>query len=717
MLKRLSLSLIIITLIASSSALADEGMWLPLLLKNKEADMKKNGMRISAEDIYSVNSSSLKDAIMIFGGGCTGEFVSDKGLLFTNHHCGYSNIVGLSTVENDYLTNGFWAYDISEELPCPGLSITQLIYMEDVTRKVLEGVKQGISEKERKDLVDKRIREITEEATQDNHYKAEVKPFYYGNQYFLYVSEVFNDIRLVGAPPSNIGKFGGDTDNWTWPRHTGDFAVFRVYANKDNKPAKYSEENIPYIPRKHLEIDIRDKEEGEFTFVFGYPGRTQQFLSSHAVSHIQNKENPTRIKLREERLKVYKAAMEESPKQRLRYSAQVAGIGNGWKKWMGEIKGLERLDAINTKQEFEKDFQTWAKYIGKKEYQNLVEGFEKTYSKKTKHDMAYVYLLEALLASDLMKNIREIHSLNQSIEISGKKDAESKIEMIIDKQKDYFSEDYHLHKKIDRDIFVSTMNIFYQDFAKDNYPLLRSRVERNFKGSSKDYFEYVYDKSMFSDEKKSIKALSKFNTKKISKDPAVELFDMVWTEVTDNDIPALNKINQDLDSLYRNYVRGIIEMTPGKEHYPDANFTLRVTYGNIKSYNPRDAVHYTAFTTMEGIMEKEDPDIYDYVVMPKLKELYQNKDYGEYKNKEGKLPVGFIASNHTTGGNSGSPVLNKDGKLIGINFDRTWEGTMSDIAYDPDQCRNISIDIRYCLFIIDKYANAQNIINELSIIR
>ncbi|MDY0054077.1 MAG: S46 family peptidase [Bacteroidales bacterium] len=719
MLRKTTLLLLIVTLLTPSFLKADEGMWLPILLNKREADMKKNGMKISAEDIYSVNQSSLKDAIMIFGRGCTGEFVSPQGLLLTNHHCGYSNIVSLSTVERDYLTNGFWAYNMEEELPCPGLSITQLIYMEDVTHRVLEEVSPKMSEKERNKLIEKNIKEIVEMATKDNHYEAEVKPFYYGNQYFLYVNEVFNDIRLVGAPPSNIGKFGGDTDNWMWPRHTGDFSMFRVYANKDNKPAKYSKDNIPYTPKQHLKINIKGVEEGDFTFVFGYPGRTQQYLSSHAVDQIANFENPTRIKLRDERLKIYKHAMEQSPSQRLRYSAPVAGIANGWKKWIGETNGIKRLNVVDNKKEFEREFDIWANTTEarKEEYSGIINGFKQTYEIKAKHEMPYIYLSEAVLASDFMKNAREILSLSTLKAKNDEKNFNIRAEASKKKFSTYFNNDFLNHSIVDKEIFIKTMSIFYEDYAKANNPWLREKVEKKHKGNPNKYFEEIYNKSILSDEKKTMKLLSKFSEKKALKDPAIEIFSYIFNDVLDNNIPVLSEIDTKLDSLYRIYVKGQMEMMSNKEFYPDANFTLRVAYGNIEPYYPRDGVKYETYTTIEGIMEKENPEIYDYVVVPKLKELYLKKDYGQYKNAKGELPVAFIASNHTTGGNSGSPVLNANGELIGINFDRCWEGTMSDIAYDVTQCRNISIDIRYLLFIVDKLAGAENLIKEMTIIK
>ncbi len=706
------------------SLYADEGMWLPLLLKKKEADMQKNGMRITAEDIYSVNRSSLKDAVMLFGGGCTGEFISREGLVLTNHHCGYSYIVSHSTVERDYLTNGFWAANKSEELPCKGLSVTLLVYMEDVTEKVLEGVNNDMAEKDRAALIEKNIENIKKKATENNHYQAIIKPFYYGNQYFMYVNEVFTDVRLVGAPPSNIGKFGGDTDNWMWPRHTGDFSVFRVYADKDGKPRDYSKDNVPYKPKKYLSINISGAKEGDFTFVFGYPGTTRQFLTSQAVDFVQNVEDPTRIKLRTECLNVYNEAMQKSPAQRLRYASTVASIANGWKKWQGELKGLKRMNAIDRKKTFERDFNKWANLTeeNRERYGGLLADFDKYYSQSIEAKKSYIYMNEALLASDAMLYALRLLTLadistDESVpEEKVKENAENTYGYLME----YFSQDYENHKKVDRDIFVRTMTIFYNDFAKDRYVWLKKNIESGKYDNAEAYFADVYNSSLLSNPKKAEKLLKKYKRKKaeeLMEDPMVEILGAVLSKFRKVDMVELNGINEKLDSLYRVYVEGIMKMDTVKEFYPDANLTLRVAYGNVKSYKPRDGVEYMPYTTIEGIMEKENPQIYDYVVEERLKQLYNAKDYGVYANEKGELPVAFIASNHTTGGNSGSPVLDADGNLIGINFDRNWEGTMSDIMYDPDQCRNISLDIRYCLFIIDKFAGAKHLIDEMTIVK
>lgn len=716
------LTSLILLLSVAICGFADEGMWLPLLLANKQADMQANGMKITAEDIYSVNHSSLKDAVVLFGRGCTGEFVSDAGLLLTNHHCGYSYIVSHSTVEADYLTNGFWAEDKAHEFPCKGLSVTLLVYMQDVTEQVLNGT-EGLSQDKRDDLIEKNIEQIKQKATSGTHYTAVIKPFYYGNKYYMYVNEVFTDVRLVGAPPSNIGKFGGDTDNWMWPRHTGDFSMFRVYANKDNKPADYSPDNVPYVPKKHLKINIGGVSEGDFTFVFGYPGTTQQFLTSDAVDFVQNYGDPARIKLRTAVLDVYNRAMNSSPAQRLRYASQAASVANGWKKWQGEVRGLKRMNAVERKKEFESRFAAWANSTGetRKAYSGLMNEFHSTYSDLFKPNLAYLYINEALFSSELMVNANQAHKLlslseSEAVGEQGKFLADA----LYKRLKSTFSNDYANHRAVDREIFVRTMTIYYEDFAKDYYTWLKQSVESFSKGGAEDYFAEVYDKSFLSNPAQTDKLLKNFGKKSLKKmqsDPAVKLFVAIMEDFKKSDAAKVSTLNSKLDSLYRVYVAGIMQMDTQKEFYPDANLTLRVAYGNVKSYEPKDGVVYKPFSTIEGIMEKENPDIYDYVVEKKLKQLYREKDYGIYANKDGEMPVAFIASNHTTGGNSGSPVLDANGNLIGINFDRNWEGTMSDIIYDPSQCRNISLDIRYCLFIIDKFAGAKHLVDEMTIVR
>ena len=690
----------------SFPSIADEGMWIPMLLKRNEADMQQKGMKISAEDIYSINQACLKDAIVLFGGGCTGEFVSDKGLLFTNHHCGYSYIARNSTLEHNYLANGFWAKSLEEEIPCPGLSVTRLVRMDDVTTQVLEGITDNMSESERALAIATNIKSITQKATEGTHYKAIIKPFYYGNQYFMYVNEVFTDVRMVGTPPSNIGKFGGDTDNWMWPRHTGDFSVFRVYAGKDNKPADYSADNQPYKPLQHLTISLKGVEENDFTFVFGYPGTTNRYATSQAVDLAANVTNPIRIALRTIRLNHYNNAMNQDAAQRLKYSSRVASIANGWKKWQGESLGINRLNGVEKKQAFEKQFQQWA--ADKPMYKDVLPAMEENYAKLKDIELKTTYFGEAVVASDIMTRAALLYNL-------AKKSHLPKVEILakqmIQNDEKYFK-DFDKHSIVDRAIFIETFTYMckagFGGFVA-NKDVDAAKIE--------EMLGNIYDKSVLTSEKDMMKLLKNYkpkDAKKILNDPAVALYLSAVDSLFVNR-QQYDEVKNEINRLYRLYVKGMMEMDTNNVSFPDANLTLRVAYGHVKGFRPKDGVYYKPYTTLEGIMEKENPDIYDYVVEPRLKELYNTKDYGQYANSKGELPVGFIATNHTTGGNSGSPVLNANGELIGLNFDRCWESTMSDLLFDPDYCRNITLDIRYCLFIIDKYAGATNLIEELTI--
>ena len=691
-------------------SIADEGMWIPMLLKRNEADMQQKGMKISADDIYSINKACLKDAIVLFGSGCTGEFVSDKGLLFTNHHCGYSYIARNSTLEHNYLANGFWAKSLEEEIPCPGLSVTRLVRMEDVTNQVLDGITDNMSESERALVIATNIKTITQKATEGTHYKAIIKPFYYGNQYFMYVNEVFTDVRMVGTPPSNIGKFGGDTDNWMWPRHTGDFSVFRVYAGKDNKPADYSADNQPYKPLQHLTISLKGVEENDFTFVFGYPGTTNRYATSQAVDLAANVTNPIRIALRTIRLNHYNNAMNQDAAQRLKYSSRVASIANGWKKWQGESLGINRLNGVEKKQTFEKQFQQWA--ADKPMYKDVLPAMEQNYAKLKDIELKTTYFGEAVMAADFMNRAAQLYNLSK---MENDSLIAKRVDSLIKNNENYFK-DFDKHTIVDRAIFVET----FTNMCKAGFGGFVANKDVDV-AKIEEMLGKIYDKSILTSEKDIMKLLKTYkakDAKKILKDPAVALYlSAVDNLYSTADRQQYKELKNEINRLYRLYVKGMMEMDTNNVSFPDANLTLRVAYGHVKGFRPKDGVYYKPYTTLEGIMEKENPDIYDYVVEPRLKELYNTRNYGQYANSKGELPVGFIATNHTTGGNSGSPVLNANGELIGLNFDRCWEGTMSDLLFDPDYCRNITLDIRYCLFIIDKYAGAKNLINELTIKR
>ncbi len=704
------------------SLFAKEGIWLPYLLQQlNEPEMKEMGMRISASDIYNINKASIKDAIVQFGGGCTGEVVSEQGLLLTNHHCGYGSIQRHSALDHDYLTNGFWSRSLEEELPNPGLTVTFLIRMEDVTKQITVGIKPAMNESERNKIILRNSERITGEAIKGTYYEARVRPFYYGNQYILMVSETFRDIRLVGAPPSNIGKFGGDTDNWMWPRHTGDFSVFRIYADKEGNPANYAKTNVPYKPKYFLPVSLRGVNKGDFTFVFGYPGKTQEYVTSQAVQLTAEIRNPVSIKLRDARLNIMNEFQKQDPLVRIQYAAKNAGIANGWKKMIGESKGIKRLNGVAKKLAFEKQFTDWVNSTpeNKEQYGKILPEFDKIYSEFAPLSLASVYYTEGIMGSEAINyanGYAKLVTLCQNKETKPE-DITKLIDAYKSSAKSFFKDYY---QPIDKKIFANLINTVVKEMDQKYLPPVLSDLAKKQKNDFRTIADKLFAKSIFTSQEKVLAFLGNFKQKdyqKILKDPLFKIAFESRTSFETKGSERLISLQAQLDSLQRIYMKAQMEMQPDKRFYPDANSTLRVAYGKVDDYIPADGIRYQYFTTLDGIMEKENPDVYDYVVEKKLKDLYTTKDFGPYADKDGRLHVGFIASNHTTGGNSGSPVLDADGNLLGLNFDRNWEGTMSDLMYDPDQCRNITLDIRYCLFIIDKFAGANRLINEMKLIR
>ncbi len=700
---------------------AGEGMWLPILLEQlNQKEMQDMGMRISAQDIYSINNSSLKDAIVLFGGGCTAEIVSNQGLILTNHHCGYGRIQNHSSLEHDYLKHGFWAKDLNEELANQGLTVSLLVRMEDVTSKALDGVTPAMNESQRKNRIAENCVSIQTKASEGTHYQSVVRSYFAGNEFYLLVYEVFQDVRLVGAPPSNIGKFGGDTDNWMWPRHTGDFSLFRIYADKDNKPAPYSKDNVPYKPKKHLSISLKGVEKGDFTMVFGYPANTQEYLPSDAVQLNTELLNPIRIGLRQIRLDIMGYSMDTSDLVRIQYSAKYAGIANSWKKWQGESLGIKRLIALDKKRAYEQAFNQWCQSLpeAKQKYGALLANYSQIYDSYSFLKASETYLNEAGMAVELLRFARSFEKL-----VKLAKDESTTKEKIEEQIKAFVNGSYAFFKdfqpKLDREVMVRLLSEYAKAKNKLMYPAVLSEVEKKYKGDFSAYATYVFSKSMFVNEAELTDFLGGFSrssVKRIEKDPAYLLASQLVAYSKANIEPGIKSNERSIDSLQRLYMQAQREMDLQKRFYPDANSTLRVAYGKVDDYKPKDGTFYKHYTTLDGIIEKEDPSVFDYVVEPKLKALYLAKDYGRYASKSGDMRVAFTASNHTTGGNSGSPVLNADGHLVGINFDRNWEGTMSDLMYDPAMCRNISLDIRYCLFIIDKFAGATHLVNEMTIV-
>lgn len=696
-------------------------MWIPLFLNYNEQEMKEMGFRLTAEDVYSVNHHSMKDAIVLFGRGCTGELISANGLLLTNHHCGYSYVQSHSTLENNYLHNGFWAKDLSEEIPNPGLTATFLIRMEEVTDKILGGTTEDMCELEREKLIAKNSEKLIREAIAGTHYTAIIEPFYYGNQYFLFVNEVFKDVRLVGTPPESIGKFGGDTDNWMWPRHTGDFSLYRVYADKEGKPADYSPDNLPLSSKQFFKLSTKGVQEDDFTLVFGYPGSTEQFLLSDAVKQITEIRNPVAIHQRGVRLDIMKKEMDKSLEIRLMYSAKANSISNGWKKWIGENKGLAQTDAIEKKIRKEEEFAAWVTVDEKRkeQYGTVLTDLKNYYAMYQPYMTKGVYFRETFPAIELFRFIYT--NVMPLVIVAEKKDLtaeqwEIAKEKMLPKIDGFYSKFY---KPIDKEVFVHLLHYYFSTIDPMLIPSELQRYIANPISNFQTMADEIYEKSVFADKDNFLTFVKKAKPKeftKLGKSLPFQLLLPAYNQYFD-DMESMDAIYSRMDTYYRIYVKALQEKDAGKKvFYPDANLTMRVTYGQVKGFYPEDGKEYLYYTTLAGVMEKEDPNVFDYQVDEKLKKLYEEKDYGIYANEKGELPIAFIASNHTTGGNSGSPVINATGELIGVNFDRVWEGTMSDINYDVSRCRNISVDIRYFLFILDKHANAQNLLNELIIV-
>lgn len=711
-------SLLLVLLVFSLFQLsAKEGMWIPILLeKYNLAEMQEMGFKLSADDIYDVNHSSMKDAVVIFGGGCTGELISDEGLLITNHHCGYRQIQSHSTVEHDYLTNGFWAMSRDEELPNERLTVSFLEYMKDVTDSVLAGTENMDGE-----AADKKIKENTDriikEARNDGKFTASVKPLFYGNQYFLYVYKVYKDVRLVGAPPSAIGKFGGDTDNWMWPRHTGDFSLFRIYADKNNEPAEYSPDNVPFKPKKSFPVSMKGIQPGDFTMVFGNPGTTMQYWPHQAVDVTMNQRDPDRIMLRDKKLDIIGSDMESDPKIRIQYAAKYAGISNAWKKWQGEIKGLKRLDAINKKRDYEEEFKKWAQQNNtwENKYKPVFDAFDVLYADYSTYIKAYDYYREIVMSGvEVFKGARTINSIINNIENDQDERAESMRSAMLKGLPGFYKD---FNQPTDEALFATLMPELINGLDASFLPAEVVETIRNL--DQEKLVKKVYQKSILTDRKKLEDLLENGSEKqllKLRKDPLISMFNQLNFIYEKDIMPEVRKISKSIDDNMKVYMAGLMEMKKGQAFYPDANLTLRVAYGQVEGYEPKDGVKYKYYTTLTGIMEKDNPEIYDYDVPDRLKELYHAKDFGQYE-VNGDVPVCFTASNHTTGGNSGSPVVNGNGELIGVNFDRCWEGTMSDIMFDPERCRNISLDIRYALFIIDKFAGAGYLLEEMEIVK
>ena len=718
--KAIKRSLVAFCLLLVMAARADEGMWLPLFLQQlNEKQMKSMGMKISANDIYNINKGSLKDAIVSLGGFCTGEVISEQGLVLTNHHCGFDAIQNHSTLERNYIRDGFWARNKGEEIPNPGLFVTFIIRIEEVTKSALEGVKPGMTEQERQSTIDKNIAALRSGVKKEAFQDYFVRSFFEGNQYFLFVTETYKDVRLVGAPPSAIGNFGKDTDNWMWPRHTGDFSMFRIYAGKDNKPAEFSENNVPYKPKKALSISLDGMKEGDFTMVFGFPGRTTQYLHSSAVEQIVKVNDPAKIAIRDKALGVIDGFMRRDEQIKIQYAAKYASISNAWKKWQGEVLGLTSTNAVAKKKAYEAEFQKRvnANPAFKEQYGTLLGDLESAYGELNKYGLARDYYTETMSrieAFALGSRINSLAGIKQKNGDKAFKDAVPKtIETLGELYKEY-------SPAVDMKLFEVLMQKFTKDqpeeFLAPELITLAKTYQYDFAKMADDFYNNVDLLNNGAKVLANLQANPDLVLMANDLNKANQLFLQLNSHYAASVTKKLSGIQARVNQLQRTYMKAQMEVMKEKKFYPDANSTLRVTYGKVKGYQPRDAVKFDFYTYLDGVMDKYKPGDYEFDVPEKLRTLYKNKDFGQY-GKNGKMPVCFIAMNHTTGGNSGSPALDANGNLVGLNFDRAWEGTMSDINYDPSICRNIMVDIRYVLFIVDKYAGAGHLVQEMKLVR
>jgi hypothetical protein len=718
--KSIFLRLAFLFLIVAKSlfSFAEEGMLIPSLIAAFESDMKAKGMKLSAADIYSINSTSIKDAILQFGGGCTAELVSSQGLLLTNHHCGYGQIQSHSSLEHDYLKNGFWAKTKNDELTNPGLTAMRIVRIDDVTKAVL----MGASSKSDQAVIQANIKKLCAAAIVGTHYEAEIKVFNYGNDYYLMLKETFLDVRFVGTPPNSIGKFGGDTDNWVWPRHTGDFSVFRIYVGKDNKPAAYSPDNVPYTPLHYLPISFQNRQEGDFTMVYGFPGQTEQHVVSSYLKFIVENERPARIHMRDLSLAVIDEGMSTSDLTRIQYSAKQASIANAWKKWIGQIEGLKNLQAIDLKLEEEKAYKAMA--LSKEEwkkYADVLDQLNALVEAKKNAEFDYAMGVEYFsYGPEYFKLVRGMEDLISNYEKYLEK---GELKQVIEKMKtsaDLFFKNYNA--QVDKGIFKDQTNAYFQ--YTNQWDAITKNVKYSvaptwFESYVQSKADIIYGQSIFTDQARYNAFLDGFSAKslkKLNKDLGYTFFNQYFAPFRNESVPAYRSFQTEVSTLMQVYVEGKYLMFPDAKHWPDANSTLRITYGQLEGSAPTDGMRYTEHTTLDGLIAKYHTGNPDFDLLPRMLELHEAKNYGPYAQGD-ELWVCFTGSNHTTGGNSGSPVLDKNGYLMGLNFDRSWESTMSDYLFDPNRCRNIVVDIRYVLWVMDIYSDAKHLVDEMTLMK
>jgi len=715
--KKLIAYLLVLSMFAGNVAKADEGMWIPSLLKNYNYEqMKAKGLKLTPEQLYDVNHNSLKDAIVWFNGGCTGEIISSEGLVLTNHHCGYDAIASLSTKEDNILDNGFWAKNKGEERAKAGMWVSIVQRIDDVSDRILPML-AGVEEKNRPDSLQKIYKKIIAETTKGTHYEAQIREMFKGNAYYLFVFEKFTDIRLVGTPPQSVGKFGGDPDNWMWPRHTGDFSMFRIYAGKDNKPAAYSTNNVPYKPKHHLPVSMKGINPGDYAMIMGFPGRTNRYEFSQGIELAVEKINPTIVKLRAIRLQAWKEVMDKSVSDRLLLSADYASVANYWKYFIGQTEQLKRLKVVEYKKNLELDFYKFA--IQNKEYANVLPNIEKAYVVYKPYALQRTYLSEGILGVTANSAASSFYPyIKASKENKDKEQIEKALKAAIAATEDAYSSFF---ASADEKILAQILEQYYNDIPEDQHPSYMNKIMRS-KGKTtlekcQNFAQKLYAKSIFGSKERMLDFCKHPSYKKLATDPCYEMVEAFYENYLINYKPKVDAFVAAIAPESRAYVKGLQLLYPNKTFYPDANSSLRLTYGSVQGYDPKDAIHYDYYTTLDGVIEKYDPTNFEFQVPQKLLTLHKFKDYGDYKMDNGQMPVAFITNNDITGGNSGSPVIDGEGNLIGLAFDGNWEAMSGDIVFDEKFKRTINVDIRYVLFLIDKLGEAKHIVDEMTLVR